>query len=170
MALIEHLDDDNWNEFLAETFGYVLWTLRHDRFRHVGSSADDLRSWLAVGGVPRVRHHLECAMNMLDVPQERVVEVMEQLDQLVSDNRSELIGLARDGIIPAAGAPDAEGLSAADVDDALRRIELGERPFEEWMYAHGYTYDDVVEVYKSIDKWLVEHGIVDSPGPLPRRQ
>ncbi|MDE0628598.1 MAG: hypothetical protein OXH99_19555 [Bryobacterales bacterium] len=170
MALIEHLERDNWKEFFSETFGYVLWTLRHDRFRHVGSAADDLRSWLALGGIPRVRHHLEWAMRMCEFPEERAIEVMKQVDQLVSDNRSELIGLARDGIIPGAGAPDAEGLSVADIDDALQRIERGERPFEEWMYAHGHTYDEVVEVYKSIDKWLVDHGIVDSPGPLPKRQ
>ena len=167
MALIENLERDNWKEFFSEMFGYALWVLRHDRFRHVGSSVDDLRSWLVAGGIPRVRYHLEQAMSMREFPEERVIAVREQIGKLVTDHRSELLGLAKDGIIPTAGAPDAEGLSVADVDDALRRIALGERPFEEWMYAHGYTYEQVIEVYKSIDKWLVEHGIVDSPGPLP---
>lgn len=91
MALIEHLERDNWKDFFCETFAYVLWTLRHDRFCHVGSAASDLRSWLTVGGIPRARHHLECSMSMRELPAERVAEVMEQVERLVSDNRSELV-------------------------------------------------------------------------------
>ena len=37
------------------------------------------------------------------------------------------------------------------------------------MYAHGHTCEEVMAIYKSTDKWLVEHGIVESPGPLPPR-
>ena len=169
MALIENLERDNWREFFSEMFEYTLWVLRHDRFRHVGSSVDDLRAWLVVGGIPFVRQRLEEGMSMREFPEERVIEIREQVGQLASDHRSELLALARDGIIPTAGALDAGGLSVADVEDALRRIERGERPFEEWMYAHGHTYEEVIEIYKSIDKWLVEHGIVEAPGPLPPR-
>ena len=170
MALIENLERDNWKEFFSRMFEYALWTLRHNRFGHVGSSVDDLRSWLVVGGVPRVRHHLENSMAMREFPEDRTVEVREHLEKLVNDHRSELVALARDGIIPASGTPLVDGLSVEDFEDALRRIARGERPFEEWMYAHGYTHQDVMAVYRRIDKWLVENGTMPAPGPLPRLQ
>ena len=169
MALIENLERNNWREFFSGMFEYTLWTLRHDRFRHVGSSVADLRSWLVAGGIARGRHRLEEGMSMRKFPEGRVIEIREQVGQLASDHRSELLALARDGIIPSAGAADAGGLSVADVEDALRCIERSERPFEEWMYAHGHSYEEVIEVYKSIDKWLVADGIVEAPGPLPPR-
>ena len=170
MALIEKLEQDNWEKFFSEMFRYALWVLRHDRFRHVGSSVDDLRSWLVAGGIPRIRQYLERGMDMRQFPAERAAAVREHIDKLVEENRSELLALAREGIIPTSGLLDGEGLSVRDVEDALRRIAQGERPFEEWMYAHGHTYQDVIDVYKSIDKWLVENGIIHSPGPLPKLQ
>ena len=42
MALIEQLEQDDWKKFFSKMFEYTLWVLRHDRFRHVGSSVDDL--------------------------------------------------------------------------------------------------------------------------------
>ena len=44
MALIEHLEQDNWQDFLRGSFEYTLEVLKNDRFRSVGSSVDDLRS------------------------------------------------------------------------------------------------------------------------------
>ena len=170
MALIENLERDNWKEFFDEMFRYALWTLRHDRLRHVGSSVDDLRSWLVAGGIPRIREHLERGMDIRQFPRHRAVAVRQHIDKLVDENRSDLLALAREGIILTSGSPDADGLSVVDVDDALRRIALGERPFDEWMYAHGHSYADVIEVYKSIDKWLVTNGMIRSPGPLPKLQ
>lgn len=55
MALIENLERDNWQEFFRGAFEYTLYILENDRFRSVGSSVDDLRSWLAGGGVSRVK-------------------------------------------------------------------------------------------------------------------
>ena len=56
MALIEHLERKGWQEFLEEVFRYVLDVLKEDRHRPLGSSGDDLRSWLTAGGVGRVRY------------------------------------------------------------------------------------------------------------------
>ena len=42
MALIEHLERDGWEEFFRGSFRYALDVMKHDRFRSVGSSADDL--------------------------------------------------------------------------------------------------------------------------------
>ena len=39
MALIEHLEDAGWEEFLRNSFRYALEVLKNDRFRPVGSSA-----------------------------------------------------------------------------------------------------------------------------------
>ena len=58
MALIEHLERDDWQEFLRDTFAYTLDVLKHDRFRHIGSAADDLRGWLTAGGIPKVKERL----------------------------------------------------------------------------------------------------------------
>ena len=52
MALIEHLECDGWEAFLRDMFRYTLDVLENDRFGSVGSSVDDLRSWLARGGSP----------------------------------------------------------------------------------------------------------------------
>ena len=64
MALIEHLEDDRWEEFFRGVFQYALEVMKHDRFRSVGSVADDLRSWLARGGVARVRERLDMQMEI----------------------------------------------------------------------------------------------------------
>lgn len=64
MALIEHLERDDWEEFFRNSFGYALHVLKHDRFRSAGSSVDDLRSWLARGGIAKVREHLSRQMEM----------------------------------------------------------------------------------------------------------
>ena len=170
MALIENLEREGWEQFFSEMFRYALWTLRHNRFGHVGSSVGDLRSWLVAGGIPRIRHNLEYSMAVRRFPEDRAIKITKRIDKLVRDHRSELAALARDGIIPTSGAPDADGLSVRDVQDALRRIALGGRPFEDWMFAHGHTYQDVIEVYKSGDKWLSENGSLPAPGPLPRLQ
>lgn len=50
MSLIEHLEHDGWEEFFRGSFGYALEVMKHDRFRSVGSSVDDLRIWLAREG------------------------------------------------------------------------------------------------------------------------
>ena len=61
MALIENLEHEGWEEFFRDSFRYALEVLKNDRFRPVGSSVDDLKSWLTAGGVARVRTHLNQA-------------------------------------------------------------------------------------------------------------
>jgi len=57
------------------------------------------------------------------------------------------------------------GLDAEELDSLIARIQVGERPFEDWMYAHGHSNEEIAAVYASVDKFLVKHGIL--PGPLP---
>ena len=168
MALIEHLERDNWRRFFSEMFRHTRWVLRHDRYGHVGSSASDLRAWLIFGGIPRVRQALDRGMANRRFPDDRAAQVREHIEVLVRDNRSELLALPRDGIIPNEEQP--MDLSVEDVESALERISRGERPFEEWMYAHGHTYRDLTKGYKIIDRWLAENGIIAAPGPRPRLQ
>ena len=169
MALIEHLEREGWREFLEETFRYVLEVLKEDRHRHLGSSGDDLRAWLATGGVGRVRHRLEEQMTRRGLPPSRQAEVKEVIEALVRENRAPLLELTAAGIIPGQERDGAGGVTAADVRECLDRLMKGERPFEEWMYAHGHSDEEIAEIYGVIDRWLVQHGIIDKPGPMPRR-
>ena len=138
MALIENLERKDWREFLGDVFRYVLDVLQEDRHRPLGSSGDDLRAWLTIGGVGRVRHHLKDQMNRCGFPPSRQAEVMEAIEGLVRENRQTLVDLMAKGIVPVHDrAPGgAERVTSADVRTFLGRIMKGERPFEEWMYAH----------------------------------
>ena len=91
MALIEHLERDRWEEFFRGVFRYALEVMKHDRFRSVGSSADDLRSWLARGGVARVGEHLDTQMEMRRFSPSRRAAVSACLEQLVRENRRALL-------------------------------------------------------------------------------
>ncbi len=55
------------------------------------------------------------------------------------------------------------GFSEVDIEDLINRIMTGERPFEDWMYAHGYSDEDIKKVYTIIDNWLMEQGIIPIP-------
>ena len=169
MSLIEHLEDDGWEEFFRGSFGYALEVMKHDRFRSVGSSVDDLRSWLARGGIARVREHLDRQMDMRRFSQSRRTAVRNCVDQLVRENRRELLDLIAAGVIPAGGQVplDACGVSETDFRDLLSRMIAGERPFEEWMHAHGHSDKEIAEIYKLIDEWLMQKGIVPPPPSAP---
>ena len=171
MALIEHLEREGWEEFLRDMFRYTLDVLENDRFRAVGSSVDDLRSWLARGGVARVRERLDAQMDARRFPPSRRAAVNDCIEQLVRETRDTLFDLTAKGIIPATGQEwlDAREVSETDVRDILDRILAGERPFEDWMYEHGHSDEEIAEIYTVIDNWLVRNGIISKPGPLPRR-
>jgi hypothetical protein len=68
MALIEHLERDDWENFLRQSFAYTLEVLKNDRFRPVGSAVDDLRSWLVAGGIRGVQERLNYQMEMRRFP------------------------------------------------------------------------------------------------------
>ena len=169
MALIEHLERDRWEEFFRGVFRYALEVMKHDRFRSVGSSADDLRSWLARGGVPRVRERLDTQMEMRRFTPSRRAAVRDCLEQLVQENRRALLDLTATGVIPASGRVpmDACGVSETDFRDLLSRMIAGERPFEDWMHAHGRSDEEIAEIYKLIDEWLMQKGIIPPPPSSP---
>ena len=171
MALIEHLECDGWEAFLRDMFRYTLDVLENDRFGSVGSSVDDLRSWLARGGVARVRERLDAQMDARRFPPSRRAAVNDCIEQLVRETRGALLDLTAKGIIPATGQEwfDARGMSETDVRALLGRMLAGERVFEEWMHEYGRSDEEVAEIYTMIDDWLVQKGIISRPGPLPRR-
>ena len=162
MALIENLEHEGWEKFFRDNFRYALDVLKHDRFRSVGSSVDDLRSWLTAGGVARVREHLNKQMEMRRFPSSRKSAVNDCIEHLVQENRGALLDLMADGIVPATRQDQCEihGLSEQDFQDILSRIIAGERPFEEWMHAHGHSDEEIEEIYKIIDQWLMQKGII----------
>ena len=164
MALIEHLEQDNWQDFLRRSFEYTLDVLKNDRFRSVGSSVDDLRSWLARGGIKRVKEHLNNQMDMRRFSSTRKAAVNAFLEQLVQENRRQLLDLMTEGILPPTQEEwlSACGLSELQFEDLLNRILAGERPFEDWMHAHGHSDKEIAEVYRLIDQWLMQKGIIPS--------
>ena len=100
MALIENLEHEGWEEFFRDSFRYALEVLKNDRFRPVGSSVDDLKSWLTAGGVAQVRTHLNKQMEMRRFPSSRKLAVNDCIEQLVRENRGALLDLMADGIVP----------------------------------------------------------------------
>lgn len=167
MSLIEHLERPDWQDFLRGTFDYTLTVLKEDPFRVVGSAADDLRSWFVVGGVARVRQALEVEMAARRLNEDRRVEVRRLVDALADEHRPRILELVVAGAIAANASSLSRvlGLDAEELDSLIARIQAGERPFEDWMYAHGHSNEEIAAVYASVDKFLVRHGIL--PGPPP---
>jgi hypothetical protein len=154
MSLIEHLESDNWREVLRRNFEYTLEVLKEDRFRIVSSSVDDLRSWLAAGGISRVKKHLTDQMEMRRFSATKRVAVIDFLDELVRENRHQLLDLMTNDVLVATKQEwlSVFGFSELEVDDLWTRILAGERPFEDWMHAHGRSDEEIAEVYHLIDQ------------------
>ena len=51
--------------------------------------------------------------------------------------------------------------------DLLSRMVAGERPFEDWMHAHGRSDEEIQEVYKAVDEWLMQKGIISQRPSAP---
>lgn len=170
MALIEHLERDGWEDFFRDIFRYTLDVLKNDRFGPVGSSVDDLRSWLAAGGVAQARKCLDEQMEMRRFHPSRRSAVNDWFEQLVRENRDALLHLTIEGVVPAPTPRrlDARGVPEQDIRDLVRRMLAGERPFEDWMYAHGHSDEEIAETYEMIDRWLMQEGIVSKPPPPPK--
>ena len=169
MALIENLEREGWEEFLRNCFRYALEVLKEDRFRPIGSSADDLRSWLTAGGVARVRYHLREQMEMRGLSVDRQADIKRCIDELVEEHRGALFNLMARRIIPSSTQEclTACGFSEAEFGELIARLARGERPFEEWMYARGCSEEEVAEIYHVIDKWLLKAGLTPLPFSLP---
>lgn len=170
MALIEHLERDGWEDFFRDIFRYTLDVLKNDRFRPVGSSVDDLRSWLTAGGVARARECLAEQMEMRRFAPSRRSAIDDCFEQLVRENRDALLHLTIEGVVPAPTPErlDARGASEQDIQDLVRRMLFGERPFEDWMHAHGHSDEEIAETCEMIDRWLMQEGIIPKPPPLPK--
>ena len=167
VSLIEHLERPDWQDFLRGTFDYALRVLKDDPFRMVGSAADDLRAWFVVGGVARVKDALEEQMAARRLDEGRRVEVRRLLDALVDEHRPRILELVVAGVIAASGSSLGHvlGLDAEELGHLIARIRAGERPFEDWMYAHGRSDAEIASVYALVDRFLVEQGILPSPPP-----
>ena len=170
MALIEHMGHDTWEETLRGFFEYTLDVLKHDRFRSVGSSVDDLRSWLTAGGIGLVKEHLTEQMSRLRYPPTKIAAVNTFLDQLFHEHRYQLLDLMAHGIIPSSTQewPAVDRVTELNFEDLLNRILAGEHPFEDWMHAHGHSDTEIAEVYHAIDQWLIQQGIIPPPLADPR--
>jgi hypothetical protein len=167
LALIENLERDDWEEFFRSCFRYTLEVLKEDRFKAVGTSVDDLRAWLTAGGIARVRHHLHEQMEIRGLTSARIGEVNRCLEELVKEHRSALFDLMAHKVIPGSTQDCLAvcGFSELELQDLLDRLARGERPFEEWMYSHRHTKEEVAEIYRVIDKWLMQAGIVPPQFP-----
>ena len=170
MALIEQLERDGWEAVFGDLFRYTLDVLKTDRFRSVGSSVDDLRSWLAAGGVVRVRECLSEQMEMRRLPPSRRAAVHDCFEGLVRENRDALLHLTVDRVLPAPTTewPQVHGVAKQDVRALLDRMLAGERPFEDWMHAHGHSDEEIADIYRAIDRWLLQEGIISKVPPLPK--
>lgn len=169
MALIEHLERDGWEEFFRDIFEYALDVLKNDRFRPVGSSVDDVKSWLAAGGVARVRELLDDQMEMLRFSPSRKSAVQDCLARLAREHRDALLHLTSEGIVrsPPLERLDAGDASAKDVQNLFSRLRAGERPFEDWMHAHGHSDEEIEEIYRAIDRWLMQNPESNSESGRP---
>jgi hypothetical protein len=55
------------------------------------------------------------------------------------------------------------GFTEPQFEDLWSRILAGERPFEDWMHAHGRSDEEIAEVYRLIDEWLMRQGVIHPP-------
>ena len=165
MALIEQLENRDWRERLRMFFESTLEILKTDPYRSVGSSVDDLRAWLRQGGVNRVKEHLKRQMEIRQFSEEKTKAIQDFLETLLRENRSSLLELIDQKVVPS----DTQqllsecGLSEMNIGDLWKRLMAGERPFEDWMHAHGYSNASIAEIYKVIDDWLMAQNLISTP-------
>ncbi|QTA82030.1 Uncharacterized protein dnl_43920 [Desulfonema limicola] len=165
MSLIEHIEREDWKDILRNNFEYALYVMKNDRHRHISSSADDLRSWLAYGGVNHVKKQFNRQMKRCRCTEEKISEVNNFFDQLAQENRSRILDLTAESILPETKQEwfSTYGLSETDVEDIFMRMLKGERPFEDWMYSHGYSNKEIQEIYNVVDNFLLKTGIIVPP-------
>jgi hypothetical protein len=100
MALIEYLENDDWQAVLRRSFEGAITLLQTDRFRLTSSAIDDMRSWLAIGGISRVQLQLDRQMDGRRLPDIRQNQIRDCLDQLIQEHHQNLTALVADNIIP----------------------------------------------------------------------
>ncbi|MCP3997210.1 MAG: hypothetical protein GY722_19450 [bacterium] len=155
MSLIEHLDREGWEDFLRGTFEYSLKLLKTDRFRYAGSAVDDMKSWLAVGGVNRVKHHLNNQMETLGYSPDKKLAANNLLDELALEHRIQIVDLMAHKIIPA----DPQdffltlGFAPLEIENLLRQFSEG-KTLEEVVRPYGYPDDEIDRAKRLVDDWF----------------
>ena len=172
MALIEYLEKGDWRGFLQPLFPYILKRMKQGDYDYGGSATDDLRAWLGVGGVSRVKHHLTNQMRDLRFPADKQAEVLTCVEQLAHEHRLSILELIAQGRIR---APQAEWLAAchltqAQFDEALPRLLEGEKPFDDQMAAHGHSAEEIAALNRIIDEWIADRRALGVFPRLSRRR
>jgi hypothetical protein len=159
MSLIEYLEGDNWQEVLCRNFEGALWLLKTDRYRLTSSAVDDLKSWLAAGGVSRVKEHLHRQMQMRRFSNAKQSEISAFMDQLSRDHWGQLLDLMAAGILPGNFSEflNILGLSETEFVTVWQQSQDGNNGFGQWLEAQGYTKEKLAPVYVLIDRWLSEN-------------
>ena len=155
MSLIEHLDKPGWEDTLRGTFEYSLELLETDRFRYAGSAVDDLKSWLAVGGINRVRHHLNNQMEQCRFSEEQKVLINDLLDELAQKHRLKIVTLISRGVIRAKTEEFIFhlGFTRLDVEGLLKQFSEG-KSFEDVAREQGYPEEDIKWAKNIVDEWF----------------
>ncbi len=164
MSLIEHLDKDGWEDFLRGTFEYSLKLLKEDQFRYAGSAVDDMKSWLGVGGVGRVKHHLNNQMETLGYSSDKKLAVNNLLDELAQQHRIQIVDLMAHKVIPA-GPKElflTLGFAPLEIEGLLRQYSEG-KSFEEVARSCGYPDAEIKEAKRLVDDWFDRR----DRGPVP---
>ncbi len=159
MSLIEHLNREGWEDFLRGTFEYSLELLKTDRFRYAGSAVDDMKGWLAVGGVGRVKHHLNNQMRILRYSPDQKLAVNNLLDELVREHRIQIVNLMARKVIPA----DPQeffltlGFAPLEIEDLLRQFSEG-RSLEDVARSYGFPAEEIESAKRLVDDWFDQRG------------
>lgn len=167
MSLIEYLKDGDWRGALRRSFEVAITKLQTDRFGRCSSAVDDVRSWLASGGVSRVKLQLDREMKSCRFEENHQKEIRDFLVQLVQENQRPLLQLMADRIIPwnQADFLATRPISESEFDAMLDTIASGANPFETWMLANGYSQEIIDKIYEIIDSWLIKNGLRFSTRP-----
>lgn len=157
MALIENLEHDDWRSFLMSCFNQAVDLLATNRSAWAGGSIDDLKGWLAAGGISRVKLHLNRQMEQRQFPLGKTAAVNDVLNRLTQKNRQKLLTLMSDGVIAFDKGEflSSFSLSEREFAQALQLILAGGNPFEDWMRANEHSEQEIAAVYEAIDNWLI---------------
>ncbi|GJD18377.1 hypothetical protein RIVM261_033330 [Rivularia sp. IAM M-261] len=86
MSLIEYLvERGDWRSSLRRSFEGAIRLLQTDRYGRCSSAVDDVKSWLAVGGVSRVKLQLDREMKYSRFDENHRQEIREFLGQLIQE-------------------------------------------------------------------------------------
>lgn len=166
MALIEHLDRDDWQKNLEHFFEATISLLKEDPNMQCGSAVGDLKAWLRTGGIPRVKEALAKGSFMRRYGDEKKAAILTCVDQLGTKHQAFLKMLHAKEMLRYNMTLELPGTITYDsLNEAIDSVLRGERPFETWMIDHGYTEDDIQAIYAKIDEHLIPLGFIPPKNP-----